>query len=122
MNTDNTQSDTIKELREAIKEKEKEIKSLSSTVMKLSDENKVIATDLEKSKTNDVSHTVSQNDDRLHLQNKIDRLKDKMKQKDSRIKKLEAVRLTKEQVESIKKLKVRIAVNQSKAAIFLVLY
>lgn len=96
-------SDAFTELQDAIKDKEKEIQSLSSAITKLEDENRV----LHKSNDKKAPHA---NDDMLHLQNKVDRLKEKMKQKDSRIKKLEAVRLTKEQVQSIKKLKVRRAI------------
>jgi chromosome segregation ATPase len=103
--TDNIQRDeTIKQLQEVVKSKDEHIESLTRAVAKLEGESKGMTLGLKMAQAR-TSSDVS--DDSNRLQKKIDRLNTQMKQKDARIKKLEAVRLTKEQVESIKKLKVR---------------
>jgi chromosome segregation ATPase len=97
--------ETVKELQETIQSKDDLVVNLNSTVAKLASQNASLATEL---KTSQATILKSQgNEDSNRLQKNIVRLNDQMRQKDSRIKKLEAVRLTKEQVESIKKLKVR---------------
>eukprot|EP00934_Nitzschia_sp_Nitz4_P004282 Nitzschia sp. Nitz4//scaffold303_size22340//9389//16391//NITZ4_008567-RA/size22340-processed-gene-0.14-mRNA-1//1//CDS//3329547057//4272//frame0 len=87
---------SLSELEQTSKEKE----SLKVQVQVLEREKTDLAKELAKSKAVSSDAPVSQD-----LRARVDQLVSQIQQKDQRIKKLEAVRLTKEQVESIKKMK-----------------
>ena len=105
----------IEELNSEVAFKNKRIEKLDSEIAALKEENQSVCTEMRKLKialrTGGGTSVVS---DTNKLEREIARLSDQMRQKDKRIKKLEAVRLTKEQVESIKKLKVSWFCNRLK--------
>lgn len=102
-------NDAFKQAQEELKLKDDHIETLNLAVAKLEGESKNLALELRMAKGRASSEGGKEDSNRL--KKTLDRLTTQMKQKDSRIKKLEAVRLTKEQVESIKKLKVRTYIN-----------
>ena len=98
----------VADLKKEKESKNKQIKKLDESIYTLKQENETISRELRKLKS--AIRTKGDTDGSAIeigvLQGEIDRLIKQMKQKDQRIRKLEAVRLTKEQVESIKKMKV----------------
>jgi prefoldin subunit 5 len=101
----------VERLHKEIESKKSRIDKLDGLLSELKKENEGTSVELRKLKAKEAA-SVEQNKENSgntvevnKLQEKIGRLTDEAKQKDKRIRKLEAVRLTKEQVESTKKMK-----------------
>jgi len=92
------------DLKNSIKSKDEQIERLETRLVELDGESKRLAVELKMARVQIETQQTAEGDDELHK--KIEHLTAQMNKKDSRIKKLEKVRLTKEQVESIKKMKI----------------
>lgn len=91
--------------QEGVLQLSQEIENCKVELEKKSDEIVKLKSEILEQRNTPAMRTRSSAKPNRELENKVEQMKTQIKQKDQRIKKLEAVRLTKEQVESIKKLK-----------------